>query len=56
MDYEFFCTLKDRMKSIPDEFEVFDCELCEGKHLKSLCPKLHYIPYVDTIIQKHLRS
>lgn len=56
MDYEFFCTLRDRMKSIPDEFEVFLCEVCQGKHLKALCPKLHYIPYHETIIHKYLRN
>lgn len=56
MDYEFFCTLRDRMKSIPDEFEVFECEVCKGKHLKALCPKLHYIPYHENIIHKYLHS
>lgn len=54
MDYEFFCSMRDRMKCLPDEFESFNCEICQGKHIKALCPKLHYIPYHENIVHKYL--
>jgi len=37
--------MRDRIKNIPDEYEIFDCEMCDGRHLKASCPKLHFIPY-----------
>lgn len=54
MDYEYYCGLRDKMKSIPDEFELMRCETCDGKHLKALCPRLHFIPYNETVIHKYL--
>jgi hypothetical protein len=56
MDYEFYCTMRDRMKNVPDEFEVMQCAMCDGKHLKAICPKLHFIPYSETIIHRYLHG
>jgi AMMECR1 domain-containing protein len=56
MDYEYYCSLRDKMKSVPDEFELFKCETCNGKHLKAICPRLHFIPYIETVIHKYLHK
>lgn len=42
------------MKNIPDEFEVLECDTCKGNHIKSLCPRLHFLPYHETVIHKFL--
>ena len=56
MDYELFCFLRDKIRNIPDEFEVLPCEYCGKKfnHFKFTCPKLHYTPYPQHIIHKEL--
>lgn len=56
MDYEYYCELRDKMKSVPDEFELMKCEVCNSKHLKALCPRLHFIPYNETVIHKYLHK
>jgi hypothetical protein len=42
------------MKNVPDEFELIPCGVCDSKHLKAICPRLHFIPYNETIIHKYL--
>lgn len=32
------------------------CEMCEGKHLKAACPKLHFVPYFETVIHRYLHA
>ena len=53
-DHENFCQIRDKSKHIPDEYEVLNCELCEGKHSKMSCPKVHYIPIEQFVIFGHL--
>ena len=53
MDYHHFCFLRDKNKSTLDEFEVYPCEYCPGKHhTKFTCPKLHFIPLKQLVIYK----
>ena len=54
MDYELFCLLKDKCSHIPDEYELFQCEFCPGKHTKFTCPKIHYIPYKQHVTNKFI--
>ena len=54
MDYHLFCFLRDKNRSIRDEFEVFKCGMCKNnqKHTKFTCPKLHFTPYHQIVIFK----
>jgi hypothetical protein len=55
MDYELYCFLRDKCRNIPDEFEVYTCEYCKTyNHYKFTCPRLHYVPYVQHVINKEL--
>ena len=56
MDYELYCFLRDKIRNIPDEFEVYPCEYCSGKfnHFKFTCPRLHYAPYQQHVINKEI--
>ena len=56
MDYEHYCLLKDRMLNIPDEFELFNCEICKEKHTKFTCPKLHYIPIKQHVTDRYIHQ
>ena len=55
MDYLLFCLLRDRNRSIPDEFEVHNCLICgKGqKHTKFTCPKIHFVPMHQMVIHKY---
>lgn len=55
-DYEFYCFLRERSKYILDEYETVRCERCSAKHTKFDCPKLHFIPLKEHIIQRELHS
>jgi len=44
------------MKNIPDEFEIYKCDFCPSNHLKTSCPRLHYIPIVEHVIHRHLHK
>lgn len=55
MDYLHYCFLRDRNKSMIDEYEVFSCEFCKSKHTKFTCPKLHFIPIQQHVIYKEQR-
>lgn len=53
MDYHHFCFLRDKDKTVIDEFEVFPCEHCPKQfHTKFSCPKLHFIPLKQMVIYK----
>jgi hypothetical protein len=53
MDYELYCFLRDKIRNIPDEFEVHPCQYCEKfNHFKFSCPRLHYLPYEQHIINR----
>ena len=55
MDYMHFCFLRDKNRSVIDEFEVVPCEFCPGqKHTKFTCPKLHFIPLAQHVIHKEM--
>lgn len=55
MDYELFCYLRDKIRNIPDEFEVRACEFCGNfNHFKFTCPRIHYMPYEQHVIDKEL--
>lgn len=56
MDYELYSYLRDKNKNVIDELEVFPCEYCKTKHTKFNCPKLHFIPITQHVINKHLRA
>ena len=58
VDFEYFFTVKDQEKEDLNEYEFFTCELCEEgiNHSKFRCPKLHYMPYHQTIIYKSLMA
>jgi hypothetical protein len=56
MDYELYSYLRDKNKNVIDEFEVFPCEHCKTKHTKFNCPKLHFIPITQHVVNKHLRA
>jgi hypothetical protein len=32
------------------------CDNCDSKHLKASCPRLHFIPYIETAIHKYLHK
>lgn len=49
--------MRDKIKNIPDEFEVYKCSMCGDRfHYKFDCPLIHYIPNRDKIIYKNLRQ
>ena len=50
--------LKDKDKYNQSEFEVFACEHCENKekHTMMDCPKFHFVPIKQFIINKHLQK
>jgi len=49
--------MRDKIKNIPDEFEVNRCSLCKDRyHYKFDCPLIHHIPNVDKIIFTYLRD
>lgn len=52
MDYLHYCFLRDRNKSVLDEFEVLPCEYCKRNHTKFTCPKLHFTPIPQLTIYK----
>ena len=55
MDYELYCFLRDKCRNIPDEFEVYNCEYCKTyNHYKFTCPRLHFVPYAQHVINKEL--
>jgi hypothetical protein len=57
MDFEHYCFLRDRNKHILDEYEVFSCQNCKKiKHTKFTCPKLHFVPIRQHVINKAQRS
>lgn len=55
MDYEHYCTIRDRDTSMLNENELYKCPNCPREfHNKLICPKLHYIPVRSHIIHKYL--
>lgn len=54
MDYEMYAFLRDKNKTCIDEFEVMKCENCQTKHTKFLCPKLHFIPFSQLVVNRFL--
>lgn len=49
--------MRDKIKNIPDEFEVSRCSLCKDRfHYKFDCPLIHHTPNRDIIIFTHLRD
>jgi hypothetical protein len=55
-DYEYFCFLRDKNKNMPDEFEILPCASCKTNHTKFDCPKLHFIPITQHVVNKYLRN
>ena len=58
VDYEHFFIIKDKEKSEFDEFEIIPCTFCGKKvcHTKFRCPKLHYMPIKQLIINKYFHN
>lgn len=56
MDYQLFCTLKDKDAYYEDENELYLCSICTRKsyHNKFDCSKLHYIPLKQNTIANYL--
>lgn len=54
MDYELYCLMRDKALNMPDDFELFSCEICKGKHTKFNCPKLHFIPIKQHIAYRYI--
>lgn len=55
LDYELYCFLRDKIRNIPDEFEVLPCEFCgKFRHFKFSCPRLHYAPLSQNVLNKEL--
>jgi hypothetical protein len=54
LDYELYCQMKDKSKNKLDEFEVFPCKYCFTKHTKFSCPKLHFIPISQHVVNKYI--
>ena len=54
MDYVHFCFLRDRTMTSLDQFEVFNCTICKNSktHTKFMCPKLHFNPIKQIVINK----
>ena len=57
-NYQYYKTLKDKDKHNQNEFEVFTCEHCENKdkHTMVDCPKFHFVPIKQFVINKHLQK
>lgn len=55
LDYEHYCVLRDRSEHMLGEDEPHACKECSHEyHLKLSCPKLHYIPLREHVINKYL--
>jgi hypothetical protein len=55
-DYEYYCFLKDRAKSVLNEHETIPCTDCRQKHTRFACPKLHFIPIREHVVHKELHA
>lgn len=52
----YYCFNRDKIKNIPDEFEVHLCSICKDRyHYKFDCPLLHHMPNRDKIIFSYIR-
>ena len=50
-DFQYYCFVRDKLKNIPDEFDVARCKVCKNRfHFKFDCPVLHYQPNRDKAI------
>lgn len=57
MDFQLFCMLKDRDGYIIDENNLYPCDVCTKEyHSKFECPKLHYFPLKQNIVNRYLLS
>lgn len=55
-DFLHYSLMRDKIKNIPDEFEVFPCSICQDKfHYKFDCPLIHHFSNKDQIIFSYLR-
>ena len=48
--------MRDKCKNIPDEFEILKCRHCNTNHTQFDCPKLHFIPITQHLVNKHLHQ
>ena len=55
-DYEHYCQILDKCQNILDFYEFIECDVCKTKHSKMRCPKLHYIPIRQHVINKFILS
>ena len=57
IDYQLFCTLRDKDGYILNEDQVYPCHACKGEyHNKFECSKLHYRPLKRMIISRFLKK
>ena len=55
-DFQFYHEIKHRSKHFLNEFEIINCEFCNEKHNKFKCPRLHYMPIAQQIINRSLHD
>jgi hypothetical protein len=55
-DYEYLCFLRDKSKYLVDEFEINLCRHCRTKHTSFLCPRLHFIPIRQQVVNRALSA
>lgn len=57
-DYQLWCSAKDKDEYLFGENEIYECKVCQKdeKHDPFDCPKLHYLPIKQHIINKHLHD
>ena len=44
----------DRSNHILDEYEFLECSECKTKHSRMRCPRIHFIPIKQHVINKYL--
>ena len=57
MDFQFFCTIRDKDDYILGENDVYPCSICKKQyHNKFQCSRLHYLPFSRQIIAKNIQK
>ena len=57
LDYEHFCSQRDKHHISLDSFELYECEHCVGEfHSKFNCPRLHFIPIKQHVVYRYLKG